>query len=66
MLEELLKRADFIDVMIVLIASVAIVGFWRGAWHIMDEFIFPNDYLLSGIVTLIGGTIILLIMSKYK
>ena len=55
-----------IDVWIILIGSIAIVGFWRGTWNLMDKFIFPNDIILSSVVTMVGGFLILYILSRYK
>lgn len=66
MLEKILKRANIFDVLLILIASVAIVGFWRGAWHLMDVFIFPGNHLLSSITTMLAGILILIIMSRYR
>ncbi len=41
------------------IIGVAVVAFWRGAWGIMDVLIFPNNYLLSSIITFVGGLVLL-------
>ena len=66
MLEIILRKATLKDVLIVLIASFAIVGFWRGTWNLFDKFVFPTNFLLSQITTIIGGVIILMILSRYK
>ncbi|MBU2576832.1 MAG: hypothetical protein KKF50_03860 [Nanoarchaeota archaeon] len=66
MLENILKRVNLFDVLFILIASIAIVGFWRGVWHLMDIFVFPNNYIWSAITTILAGILILIIMSRYK
>lgn len=38
-----------------LVIGFAVVAFWRGAWGILDIFVFPNDYAISSIVSLIVG-----------
>ncbi len=42
----------------------AVVAFWRGVWGIMDEYLFPNNYKLSSIISLILG-ITVLAMTNY-
>jgi hypothetical protein len=66
MLEKLLKKATLLDVLIILISSVAIVGFWRGTWNLLDYFLFPSSPLLSSFVSLLLGIIILIILSRYN
>lgn len=66
MLERLLKKADFFDVLIVLVASLAIVGFWRGMWNLMDKFLFPGNFILSQVVSIVVGIIILFFLSRYN
>ncbi|MAF89435.1 MAG: hypothetical protein CL963_02915 [Euryarchaeota archaeon] len=38
---------------------VAIIGVWRGLWGLMDNYIFPEKYLLSHLTTLVSGFFIL-------
>ena len=38
-----------------ILIGFSVVSFWRGAWGILDVFIFPNNYALSSIVSLIFG-----------
>ena len=42
-----------------LIIGLAVVAFWRGAWGVMDVLVFPNNYFLSSIITLVAGLILL-------
>jgi|TARA_Y100000310_G_C20140849_1_gene560208 hypothetical protein len=42
-----------------IIIAFAIVSFWRGVWQLMDMFLFPNNYLLSNIASVLMGIIIL-------
>ncbi len=66
MLENIVKRSNFTDVLIIVIASIAIVGVWRGTWNLFDHFIFPNSFIISQLATILGGLIILLIMAKIR
>lgn len=47
-----------------IIIAFAVVSFWRGVWGLMDEFLFPNDYLISSIVSVVIG-IVILVITKY-
>ena len=66
MLEKILKKVNLRDVLIILVVSVAIVGFWRGVWNLIDRFLFPGNFVLSQLVTIVGGILIILILSRYK
>ncbi|MCK5590915.1 MAG: hypothetical protein KAI72_03065 [Candidatus Pacebacteria bacterium] len=41
------------------VIGVSIMLFWRGTWILADEFIFPNNLLLSAVVSLTVGLFIL-------
>ena len=41
------------------IIGFAVIAFWRGVWGLLDIFLFPNDYVLSLVSSLIIGVIIL-------
>ena len=47
-----------------LVIGLAVVSFWRGAWQLMDLFVFPNDYLLSNIVSIVVGFVILVLAHR--
>jgi len=47
-----------------ILIGIAVILFWRGVWAVADVLIFPDDYLLSGIISLLLGLFIL-ITSKY-
>ena len=66
MLENILKRVSLVDVLIIFVGSIAIVGFWRGVWNLFDKFLFPNNFVLSQVVSILVGVIILIILSRYK
>jgi len=66
MLENILKRANLTDVLIILVGSVAIVGFWRGVWNLFDKFLLPGDFLLSQIASIVLGILILIVLSRYN
>jgi len=66
MLERLLKKISFTDAVIILIASIATVSFWRGIWGLMDIYLFPKNQVLSLIISIIIGLIVLFIISIYR
>lgn len=42
-----------------IIIAFAIISFWRGCWHLMDVYLFPNNELVSAIVSILLGVLIL-------
>jgi len=42
-----------------IIVAFAIVCFWRGCWHLMDVYLFPNNPMLSSWISLFLGILIL-------
>jgi len=53
------KKRSIKKVFYALLIAFAIVSFWRGVWGIMDEFLFPNNFILSSIVSVAIGILIL-------
>lgn len=43
----------------ILLIGLAVVLFWRGAWGIMDLYIFPGNLTASYVVSLVLGLVIL-------
>jgi hypothetical protein len=41
------------------IRATALIFLWRGAWHLIDSYIFPTNPALSGVVTLIIGAVLI-------
>lgn len=37
----------------------AVVLFWRGLWGLLDLYLFPNNYLVSSVISLVLGILIL-------
>lgn len=66
MLENILKKANLTDVLIVVLSSIGIVGFWRGTWNLLDAYLIPNYFLWSQITSIIGGIAILIVLSRYR
>ena len=66
MLETIFKKTSFADVLIIIVASLAIVSFWRGVWGIMDIYLFPENFTLSLLVSIIMGLVILFLIALYK
>jgi len=48
-------------VIFAIIIGFAVVSFWRGAWGILDTYLFPNNYSLSSWISFIMGITILLV-----
>jgi len=66
MLEKILEKTTIKDIFPIIIMSIAIVGFWRGIWGIMDLYLFPDKFLMSSLFSTLIGIIILLGISFYK
>jgi hypothetical protein len=66
MLESIIEKTSPRDAVIILIAAVAAVSFWRGIWGLMDTYLFPDNYTLSLIISLIISLMILFSISFYK
>ena len=47
------------DVLRTIIVALAIVLFWRGIWGLADLYLFPKNYTLSCIISIIAGILIL-------
>ncbi len=65
-MEEMFRRTKAKDVVLILIASIAIVGFWRGVWNLMDKFLFPENFIISQVISIVIGTLLLLLLSRIK
>lgn len=50
---------------IILVAG-AVVMFWRGAWGLMDLYIFPDHPLYSYITSILFGVIVLMITRRLE
>ena len=48
----------------IMLIAISVVLFWRGAWGIMDLYVFPDNDLLSYIVSLVLGIGILFATQK--
>jgi hypothetical protein len=44
--------------------AFAVIAFWRGAWGLLDEYLFPANYELSLWVSLLIGLAILFLTHK--
>lgn len=45
--------------LITIVLAFAIISFWRGAWGLMDLYLFPRNSLLSFMISLLLGLAIL-------
>jgi hypothetical protein len=66
MLERVFRKSTLFDVLLIIVASVAIVGFWRGFWNLMDKYVFPGNFLGSNLTTIIGGIVLLVLLSRME
>lgn len=66
MLEKLIERTGFTDVFIIIIGSIAMIGFWRGIWGLFDRYLFPGNPDLSYAVSIGIGLVALFIIAWYK
>ncbi len=46
---------------VALLAALGIVAFWRGAWMLLDIYLFPGNPVLSGVTSLVAGLGLLLV-----
>jgi len=66
MLERIFEKTNLTDVLLIIIASLAIVCFWRGTWGLLDIYLFPKNPALSFLISIIIGIIILIGIAFYK
>lgn len=48
----------------ILLIAMAVVLFWRGAWGLMDLYVFPDHELLSYVSSLVAGLGILFLTKR--
>ena len=41
------------------LVSTGVVFYWRGVWNLVDHIVFPDQPILSALVTLVVGLLIL-------
>ena len=59
MVEKPVQKRRIKKVLYTIIIAFAIVSFWRGVWGLMDLYLFPNNYTLSLLVSVLIGLTIL-------
>ncbi len=47
-----------------LIIAIAVVFFWRGTWNLLDMYFFPEDPVLSNILSVLFGLFFLYLPDK--
>lgn len=52
-----MKRAE--EMFYTVLAAFAIISFWRGTWGLMDIYLFPDNYTLSLLISIIVGVAII-------
>ena len=53
------QRRSLKKVFYTIVIAFAIVSFWRGVWQLSDLYLFPNNYVLSNLISLFTGILIL-------
>ncbi len=53
------KKRSLKRIFYIILIAFAIVSFWRGVWQLSDLYLFPNNLLLSNLISLGIGVIIL-------
>ena len=53
------KKRSLKKVIYVILIGFAIVSFWRGAWGLMDLYLFPSNLALSFSISVVIGVLIL-------
>lgn len=53
-----LKNKNFHSILV----GAAIIMFWRGLWGLMDKYLFPENPVLSFLVSIFIGLMILLVL----
>lgn len=66
MLEQIVEKTNFKDIVIVIIGSAGLVGFWRGVWGLMDLYLFTNNPAVSYGVSVAFGISVLLAIAWYR
>jgi len=61
MTQKILKKTSLAQVVLI---AVAVVLVWRGAWGLMDLYIFPDNTLVSYVVSLVVGLLVLFATQK--
>lgn len=50
------KKHPFLKILLIALAAIL---FWRGVWGLIDLYLFPDNPLISNLVSLILGIILL-------
>lgn len=58
------KRGRLYKILFAILIAFAVVSFWRGIWGLMDLYLFPNNYELSLISSVLIGILILILTRK--
>jgi len=59
MLSRINRLKPFKKILFTLLIGLSVVSFWRGAWGIMDTYLFPRSYEISSWASISIGLIIL-------
>lgn len=43
----------------ILVLAIGVIAFWRGAWGLLDLYLFPNNELVSLLISMLIGVLVL-------
>ena len=66
MLEKVVEKTNFADAFIITVSSFALICFWRGAWGLLDLYLFPGNPRLSFWVSISIGLVVLFLIALYR
>lgn len=58
----MVKKEEQKNLFLTIMLALAAVAFWRGAWGIMDIYLFPSNPIISFVVSLFLGLLILYVI----
>ena len=59
-------KKDISEVTHVMLTALAIIMFWRGIWGLMDVYLFPGNFILSHVLSIIIGILILYSTENFR
>ena len=42
-----------------LMIAIAVIMVWRGIWNLLDHYLFPDNFILSNVISIVVGIIVL-------
>lgn len=61
MFKKMKKMKSINKIFFALLIGFAVISFWRGVWGLLDEYLFPDNYVLGLWVSVFVGILILIV-----